>query len=85
MGRMLFLLLGAVLTGCSTMPECQPITVQVPVRVPCIQTVPVKPVSEMDRLTNQATDFQKIQALTVDYISQKQYINALEAVLEGCR
>ena len=85
MGRILFLLLGGLLTACSTVPQCQPIEVQVPVRVPCIQKIPVKPAYEIDRLDTKSTDFDKIQALAVDYVRQKQYINELEAVIEGCR
>jgi len=85
MVRILFLLLGGLLTGCSTVPQCKPIEVQVPVRVPCVQAMPVKPAYEIDRLDTKSTDFDKVQALSIDYLTQKQYINALEAVIEGCK
>ena len=74
-----------LITGCAGTPPCEPIEIKIPVPVSCVTTVPVRPESKMAQLADTATDFEKIQALTIDFIAQKQYVNELNAVIEGCR
>ena len=71
--------------GCASTPPCDPIEVKIPVPVSCVTDVPLKPESQMAQLADTATDFEKIQALTIDFVTQKQYVNELEAVIKGCR
>ena len=75
-----------ILSGCASLPTpCEPATVQVPVPVSCVTSVPDRPSWALDILSEKPTDFEKIQALTIDWAQQRQYINGLEAVVEGCR
>lgn len=74
-----------LIAGCSTVKPCEPVTVNVPVAVSCVVEKPVKPVSVISMLPDDANDFDKIKALAIDYLSQAQYVNELEAVVEGCQ
>ena len=74
-----------LLSGCASAPPCEPAEIKIPIPVPCVNEIPNKPDSMMGQLPESATDFDKIQALTIDYLSQQQYIHSLEAVIEGCR
>ena len=73
-----------LLAACATTP-CTPMTVSVPVVVSCVEQTPTRPAWAVGGLGESASDFEKIQALAVDYLLQRQYINNLEAVIEGCR
>ena len=86
--KIAFLLITVVITGCATVPtetECTPVEVMVPVTISCVTEIPTRPEMMTANISDSATDFAKIQALTVDFISQKQYINQLEAVIAGCK
>ena len=81
-----FLMVAAALvSGRASTPPCEPVEIKIPIPVSCVNEIPDKPDSMMGQLPDNATDFDKIQALTIDYLSQQQYIHSLEAVIEGCR
>ncbi len=70
------------LSSCASVPESAPVTVYVPVVKSCVTERPGKLIFES--LSDNATDFEKVQELTIRYVRQKQHINDLEAVIEGC-
>lgn len=67
------------LTGCSTLHA--PETVYVPVHVPCVSSIPDKPVS----VFKDGSVFDQVKALLIDRENAKIYASQLEAQLEGCK
>ena len=73
-----------LLAGCGTAPPA-PVRVDVPVMVPCIGAVPVRPAYEFDRLPPTATDGEVILALARDWVQGRKYEGYLEAAIAGCQ
>ncbi|MGV7210514.1 hypothetical protein ACLB1G_21985 [Oxalobacteraceae bacterium A2-2] len=72
-----------MLAGCATRPPA-PVEVKVPVVVPCVTTVPARPVYEFDRLPATASDGEKVLAPAKDWLRSRRYEAELEAALDGC-
>lgn len=72
-----------LLAGCASTPPA-PQRVEVPVIVPCISAVPVRPAYEFDRLSAKASDGEMILSLVRDWASLRLYSSQLEAALRGC-
>lgn len=74
------------LTGCSSKPivKTEVVYVNKEVSVPCVKTIPEKPVFILEG-TAQLSRVEKARGLLIDRISQKSYIEQLEAVISGCR
>lgn len=73
-----------MLAGCAAKPPTTQ-EVKVPVRVPCVGTVPPAPAFEFDKLTSAASDGEKVLALARDWPRGRKYEGELEAVVTGCR
>lgn len=73
-----------LLAGCASAPPA-PVRVEVPVMVPCIDAVPVRPAHEFDQLPATATDGEIILALARDWLRGRKYARRLEAIVAGCR
>jgi hypothetical protein len=82
-GRAAGIIVAMLLAGCGTAPPA-PVRVEVPVMVPCIGAVPVRPAYEFDKLAPSATDGEIILALARDWLRGRQYEGELEVVLAGC-
>ena len=78
------IILTALLAGCATLPPA-PVRVEVPVMVPCIGAVPVRPTYDFDKLPPTATDGEVILALARDWAGSRPYEIALEALVASCR
>jgi hypothetical protein len=76
-------LLPIVLAGCASHPVTQ--VVKVPVYTPCVKAVPAKPVLASRGLAPDASDGEKVLAITRDLLASLKYEGVLEAVVEGCR
>ncbi len=72
-----------LLAGCSTAPPA-PVRIEVPVIVPCIGEVPVRPAYEFDKLPSPATDGEIVLALARDWLVGRKYQTQLEAIVTGC-
>lgn len=72
------------LTSCATTKRCDPIEIKVPVYYSCVSKVPDVPQYTVNSLTEESSDFDKIKAITVDYLEQRKYINELESIVNGC-
>lgn len=73
-----------MLAGCATKPPTTQ-EVKVPVHVPCVGEVPVRPAYEFDNLTPAASDGDKVLALARDWPRGRKYEGQLEVVVAGCR
>ena len=79
----IWLLTSLLLVGCAT-PD--PITVRVPVRVPCIEQVPERPALLSDaELAAIESDYELIIHIARDRRLRQGYQAQLEAAIEGCR
>ena len=78
------IILTLLLEGCATAPPA-PVRVEVPVMVPCIGAVPVRPTYDFDKLPPTATDGEVILALARDWARSRPYEIALEALVASCR
>lgn len=73
----------ALVAGCATKaPTTQ--EVKIPVYVPCVKAVPVRPDYEFSKLTPAASDGEKVLALARDWPRGRKYEGELEAVVAGC-
>jgi len=73
----------ALLTGCGfALPITQ--QVDVPVYVPCVKATPARPEFELDKLSLDAADGEKVLALTRNWPRGRRYEEMLEAVVAGC-
>lgn len=75
-------LLATLLLGCATKPVTQ--EVKVPVYVPCVLAIPIKPIFEAKTLGPGASDGEKVLALARDTPLHFKYEGLLEAALAGC-
>ena len=66
-----------LLTGCASAPPA-PLRVEVPVIVPCVGKVPLRPAYEFDQLPATATDGEIILALARDWARGRKYERELE-------
>lgn len=76
--------LSALLAGCLHTPTV-PDVVRVPVRVPCITSVPVRPALAADAELAALDDYALVISLARDRRLRQGYEAELEAALEGCR
>lgn len=73
-----------MLAGCAhKAPTTQ--EVAIPVYVPCVKEVPVKPDFEAPKLAPDASSGEKVLAIARDTPRHFKYEGQLEAVIEGCR
>lgn len=72
-----------LLAGCASAPPA-PVRFEVPVMMPCIGEVPLRPVYEFDKLLPTATDGEIILALGRDWARGQKYEMLLEAAIAGC-
>ena len=72
-----------VLAGCGSAPLA-PQRVEVPVFIPCVKSMPVRPEFEFDQLAPGATDGEIVLALARDWPRGRRYEAELEAVIAGC-
>jgi hypothetical protein len=79
MKSLLFLPL-VLMAGCA----CKPVTVQVKVAVPCIETVPVRPALVTDAELATMGEGQMVLALDAHRIIVMLYVAELETVVHGC-
>lgn len=77
-------ILAVLLAGCASAPPA-PARVEVPVMVPCIDKVLLRPAYEFDQLPASAKDGEIILALARDWARGRKYEGELEAVLAGCQ
>lgn len=73
-----------LLAGCSTIPDA-PTEVRIPVPVPCVEQLPVRPSMMSDSELLALDDFGLVVALARDRRIRQGYIAELEATLEGCK
>ncbi|NML61847.1 hypothetical protein HHL21_12325 [Massilia sp. RP-1-19] len=71
-----------LLAGCATKPVTQ--EVKIPVYVPCVSAMPVKPTFEVLMLGSGASDGEKVLAIARDTPLHFRYEGMLEAALAGC-
>jgi hypothetical protein len=72
------------MTGCTSAPTI-PETVQIPVRVSCIDHLPEKPKLHTDAEIKAMPDYEAILTLLADRVEDAIYRGQMEAVMEGCR
>lgn len=84
MKRVLVVLTGALLSGCASTPAPAVQEVAIPVMVPCVKDVPVRPQYEFELLSRTASDGEKVLALARDYLKMLPYEQRLRAVIDGC-
>ena len=73
-----------LLAGCTSAPPA-PQRVEVPVFMPCVKSVPRRPVYEFDQLAPAATDGEIVLALARDWPRGRKYEGDLESAIAGCR
>lgn len=80
----LILPVGLLLSACTTPPVTQ--RVEVPIAVSCIkkQQLPERPKYESYHLAPDATDGDKVLAVTRDWLRSRPYEATLEAISTGC-
>src|SRR5882762_8880692 len=71
------------LSACATDTRIQ--RVEVPVILPCVKSVPVKPDFETAHLLKASNEGEKFLALARDYVRGRIYEGGLEAVVAGCQ
>lgn len=79
----------AATVGCLLLAGCaggirQPSEVLVPVHVPCVGSLPEKPVSEFENAA-ELSMFEQVRSLLIDREQDKIYKAELEAVIAGCQ
>lgn len=72
----------ALLSGCM---HTQVREVRIPIPVPCVTEIPVRPALTFEKLPKEAPVFPQVQALLVDRERMGSYEKSLEALLEACR
>ena len=77
-----------MLTGClANIPErpCPIVTVKVPVKVSCIDSVPQPPTFVTDEQLRNMTDGEFVTSLHIDRLQRRNYESELEAVISACK
>lgn len=74
-----------LLAGCCAQPVARPITVEVPVPVPCRAPVVVHPVWPTLSLTDQSSMLDQVKAFLAENELRQGYETQLEASLQSCR
>jgi hypothetical protein len=59
--------------------------VKIPIAVPCVSQVPLRPSLLFETLPNDAPVFPQVQALLIDRERIGSYVGRLEAILEACK
>lgn len=81
---MRYVTLAALLSGCqATIPV--PEVVKVPVPVPCVAAIPTRPATTSDSDLRAMDDYGLVLSLAADRRALLGHVDALEAVLQGCR
>lgn len=75
----------ALLVGCASGPPPLPAEVRVPIAVPCLSEVPVRPDLLLDGALAALDDYRLVLELARDRRRRQGYIAELEAVVAGCR
>jgi hypothetical protein len=75
-----------LLAGCgSTQVQKTTLEVPVPVKVPCVNTKPERPVYETPKINiDKTTDGELLLATARDWVRSRAYEKKLEAIVEGC-
>jgi hypothetical protein len=84
MKRVQVVLTSALLSGCAATPAPAVQEVAMPVMVPCVKDVPVRPQYEFELLSRTVSDGEKVLALARDYLRMLPYEQRLRAVIDGC-
>jgi hypothetical protein len=74
-----------MLAGCSTRTVYKPVTVEVPVPVPCQAPVVLHPAWPTQSLSVQASILEQVKALLAENELHQGYEVQLEAALQACR
>lgn len=74
-----------VLAGCASGPPPLPVEVRVPIAVPCISEVPVRPDLLTDGALAALDDYRLVLELARDRRLRQAYQAELEALVAGCR
>jgi hypothetical protein len=74
-----------MLAGCSTRTVYKPVTVEVPVPVPCQAPAVTHPVWPTQSLSGQATILEQVKALLAENELRQGYEGQLEAAIQACR
>ena len=84
--RKILLALFLPLTACAApQPVFKPVTVDMPIAVPCKTVMPPAPASPLQNLTPQAPLFDKTRAALVEIDARKNYEAQLRAALQSCQ
>ncbi len=71
-------------TGCTTPPAPVTTEVRVPITVKCVTVMPAKPVYRTPTLPPNATGYDKVRALALDWVDSRKYESLLEIGLTAC-
>ena len=74
-----------LLSGCSAQPIYKPVTVEVPVAVPCQPPVVTHPVWPTQSLSKQSALLEQVKAFLAENELRQGYEGQLEAALQACR
>ena len=77
--------LSLLLAGCSAQPIYKPVTVEVPVFVPCQPPIVAHAVWPTQSLSGQSALFEQVKALLAENELRQGYEVQLEAALQACR
>lgn len=73
-----------LLAACGTAQQ-DPVVVDKAVPVSCVKQTPAKPDYATDKLGPNPTEFEKVQAIILDWLAYRGYVPKLEAGLEACK
>ncbi|MDX8121563.1 hypothetical protein SKZ59_07270 [Janthinobacterium sp. GMG2] len=72
-----------LLSGCGTILPAS-VHIEVPVMVPCVGEVPLRPAYEFDKLAPDMTDGEIVLALARDWPRGRKYEEELVSIVAGC-
>lgn len=84
--RALIVMLAAILAGCASPSRimlADPVEIKIPVRVPCIKTVPAAPVWAFNPAADAST-YALVDNLLIEREQRRIYEAELMAVMRGC-
>lgn len=79
-------LLILLLAGCQSAPVTidRPVRVEIPVPIPCISSVPVRPATAVDADLKSLDDYRLVLTLWRDLLVLRSHIDVLESLLAPC-
>ena len=84
--RFLFLLVCCVLLSCaSSQPIFKPVTVEIPITIPCPTPNIAKPESSLSHIEPDASLFDKVKTTLIELDQRKIYEAEIEAALTACQ